>query len=178
MQKISGAIQSAVVCAIAFASCLSALEKSERMPPSGDRLAQADIHCRLTDVYGRVHVLTDTDGDGFEDKVELSFDLGGAHGEWTRQGDVDPAWTGWLPHIDSNVIDVMTADDFAEVWLSRSEDPAKESRIVSMNRWTPSRVWEKYPEQTSKPIRLEAGRRYYIEALQMEAAFDDCLAVG
>lgn len=72
----------------------------------------------------------------------------------------------------------MAADDYAELWLSTSEDPAKKSRIVSMNRWTPSRVWEKYPEQKSKPIRLEAGRRYYIEALQMEATVDDCLAVG
>jgi putative heme-binding domain-containing protein len=72
----------------------------------------------------------------------------------------------------------MAADDYAELWLSPSEDPAKKSRIVSMSRWTPSRVWEKYPEQKSKPIRLEAGRRYYIEALQMEATVDDCLAVG
>lgn len=72
----------------------------------------------------------------------------------------------------------MAADDYAELWLSTSEDPAKKTRIVSMNRWTPSRVWEKYPEQTSKPIRLEAGRRYYVEALQMEATVDDCLAVG
>ncbi len=72
----------------------------------------------------------------------------------------------------------MAADDYAELWLSTSEDPAKKSRIVSMSRWTPSRVWEKYPEQASKPVRLEAGRRYYIEALQMEATVDDCLAVG
>ncbi len=72
----------------------------------------------------------------------------------------------------------MAADDYAELWLSSSEDPAKKSRIVNMNRWTPSRVWEKYPEQKSKPVRLEAGKRYYIEALQMEATVDDCLAVG
>lgn len=72
----------------------------------------------------------------------------------------------------------MAADDYAELWLSTSEAPAKKSRIVSMSRWTPSRAWEKYPERASKPIHLEVGRRYDIEALQMEATVDDCLAVG
>jgi putative heme-binding domain-containing protein len=72
----------------------------------------------------------------------------------------------------------VAADDHAELWLSTSAVPAEKVRIVAMNRWTPSRVWEKYPEQKSKPIRLEAGKRYYIEALQIEATVDDCLAVG
>jgi len=72
----------------------------------------------------------------------------------------------------------MAADDHAELWLSTSEDPADKLRIVRMNRWTPSRVWEKYPEQKSEPIQLKAGQRYYIEALQIEGRVDDCLAVG
>ncbi len=72
----------------------------------------------------------------------------------------------------------MAADDYAELWLSPSEEPSNKTRIVEMKRWTPSRVWDKYPEQRSKPIRLEAGKRYYVEALQMEATVDDCLAVG
>ena len=72
----------------------------------------------------------------------------------------------------------MSADGYAELWLSTSEDPSQKTRIVTMKRWTPSRIWEKYPEQRSKLIRLEAGKRYYIEALQMEDTVDDCLAVG
>ncbi len=72
----------------------------------------------------------------------------------------------------------MSADDHGELWLSPSEDPARKTRIVDMSRWTPSRVWKKYAEQKSKPIRLEAGKRYYIEALQKEDTVDDCLAVG
>ncbi|WP_186776352.1 DUF7133 domain-containing protein [Rubripirellula reticaptiva] len=72
----------------------------------------------------------------------------------------------------------MAADDFAELWLSPSEDPAAKSRIIKMNRWTPSRIWEKYAEQKSQPIHLEAGKRYYIEAIQVDDTSDDCLAVG
>ncbi|WP_419190033.1 DUF7133 domain-containing protein [Stieleria marina] len=72
----------------------------------------------------------------------------------------------------------VAADDYAELWLSSSDAPSNKQRIVTMKRWTPSRVWEKYPEQKSKPIRLEAGKRYYIESLQFEASVDDCLAVG
>ncbi len=72
----------------------------------------------------------------------------------------------------------VAADDQAELWLSTSEDPKNKVRIITMNRWTPSRVWDKYPEQQSGPVRLEAGRRYYVEALQHEATVDDCLAVG
>ncbi len=46
----------------------------------------------------------------------------------------------------------------AKFSLSDSEDRNKKKRIVRMNRWTPSREWEKDPTQKSKPIRLEAGR--------------------
>lgn len=72
----------------------------------------------------------------------------------------------------------MAADDEAELWLSTTDNPNDKVRIVSMKRWTPSRLWDRYPEQKSKPVRLEAGRRYYIEAIQHEARVDDCLAVG
>ncbi|MGB7326668.1 MAG: PA14 domain-containing protein [Rubripirellula sp.] len=72
----------------------------------------------------------------------------------------------------------VAADDHAELWISSSDDPADKQRIVKLDRWTRPDDWDKYPEQKSKPIRLEAGKRYYIEALQIEATVDDCLAVG
>ncbi|TWU49048.1 hypothetical protein [Rubripirellula reticaptiva] len=72
----------------------------------------------------------------------------------------------------------MAADDYAELWLSSSEGVSKKTPIIQMKRWTPSRVWDRYPEQKSKPIRLQAGKRYYIEAIQVKVTVDDCLAVG
>ena len=72
----------------------------------------------------------------------------------------------------------VAADDQAELWLSTTDKHGDKVRIVRLNRWTRSRDWDAYPEQRSKPIRLEAGKRYYIEALHHEATVDDCLAVG
>ena len=82
------------------------------------------------------------------------------------------------PPISGDYVFYVAADDQAELWLSNSDSPKDKVRLVKMDRWTPSRIWEKYPEQKSKPIRLEAGRRYYIEAIQHERTVDDCLAVG
>jgi putative heme-binding domain-containing protein len=72
----------------------------------------------------------------------------------------------------------MAADDYAELWLGPGGNAAGKSRILKMDRWTPSQDWDRYPEQKSEPIRLEAGKRYYIEAIQYERAVDDCIAVG
>ena len=82
------------------------------------------------------------------------------------------------PPQTGNYIFWVAADDSAELWLSTSDKPAEKKRIVKLDRWTKSRDWDAYPEQKSKPVRLEAGRRYYIEALHHEASVDDCLAVG
>ena len=57
-------------------------------------------------------------------------------------------------------------------------NPSDMKRIIRLNRWTRPRDWDAYAEQMSKPIRLQAGKRYYIEALHHEATVDDCLAVG
>jgi len=72
----------------------------------------------------------------------------------------------------------VAADDQAELWLSTTDKADNKVRIVQLDRWTRSRDWDSYPEQKSKPIRLEAGQRYYIEALHYEANSLDCLAVG
>ena len=72
----------------------------------------------------------------------------------------------------------IAADDQAELWLSTNESPRQKQRILKLDRWTRTRDWDAYTEQKSKQIRLEAGKRYYIEALHYEATVDDCLAIG
>ena len=49
------------------------------------------------------------DHDDTGSTTEMSFDLGGVHAEWIRDGDAKPTWVGWLPHIDTNVVRTMTA---------------------------------------------------------------------
>lgn len=72
----------------------------------------------------------------------------------------------------------IASDDYSELWLSTNDNPVNKVRIAYINAWTPSRAWSWYPSQTSSPINLVAGQRYYIEALHKEGAGGDNLAVG
>ncbi|MEO1518059.1 MAG: GEVED domain-containing protein [Bacteroidota bacterium] len=72
----------------------------------------------------------------------------------------------------------IASDDNGELWLSTDDDPANKVQIASVPGWTNSREWDKFSDQQSSPIRLQAGQRYYIEALQKEQRGGDNLAVG
>jgi hypothetical protein len=52
--------------------------------------------------------------------------------------------------------------------LSENEDSKLKKLIIEMTDWAGSREWEKFPNQKSKPIRLEKDKKYYIEALHKE----------
>lgn len=72
----------------------------------------------------------------------------------------------------------IAADDAGELWLSTDEDPANARLIASAPTWTSQQEWDRHPEQTSVQIELEAGKRYYIMALQKEATGKDNMAVA
>ncbi len=72
----------------------------------------------------------------------------------------------------------ISGDNNADLFLSTSENPANKTRIAYVNGWTNPREWNKYGTQKSRAITLEAGKRYYIEALHKEDAGGDNLAVG
>jgi len=71
----------------------------------------------------------------------------------------------------------IASDDEGELWLSTNENPANKARIANVPGWTVSREWNKFPEQRSALINLQAGQRYYIEALHKEGVGGDNLAV-
>lgn len=72
----------------------------------------------------------------------------------------------------------IAADDFAELWLSTTDNPAQKVRIATVSGWTYEREWGRSPGQQSVKIPLEGGKRYYIEALHLEGGGGDHLAVG
>ena len=72
----------------------------------------------------------------------------------------------------------IASDDGSELWLSANENPAERKKIAGVNAWTAPRSWEQYPEQKSAPVRLTAGKRYYVEALHKEGGGGDHVAVG
>jgi hypothetical protein len=59
----------------------------------------------------------------------------------------------------------ITAKESAQLWLSPDEGPERAEMIASLHISAPSEYWDTYPWQKSDPIKLVAGRKYYIEVL-------------
>jgi len=86
---------------------------------------------------------------------------------------------GWLkPPVTGQYTFWIAGDDLQELWLSTDISPANAVKIATVNTWTNSREWEKEANQKSAPISLEAGRKYYIQALGKEGTGGDNIAVA
>jgi hypothetical protein len=72
----------------------------------------------------------------------------------------------------------VSGDDHVELWLSTDDDPASKKRIAYHTGYTAPRDWSKYASQKSAPVSLQAGRRYYVEALHKEDGGNDHVAVA
>ncbi|MFC5539255.1 Ig-like domain-containing protein [Rhodocytophaga aerolata] len=72
----------------------------------------------------------------------------------------------------------IASDDHSELWLSSSDNASSKQKIASVTGYTSSRQWTKFTTQKSAAIYLQAGKKYYIEALHKEGAGGDHLAVG
>lgn len=72
----------------------------------------------------------------------------------------------------------IAADDQAELWVSSDDNPANRRMVAFCPFWVTLRNWSYYLEQTSDPIPLLAGKRYYVEALYKEEGGDDHCSVG
>lgn len=83
-----------------------------------------------------------------------------------------------LPPVAGEYRFWIAADDSGELWLSTSEDPADAVLVAAAPAWTRQAEWDKYPEQASAPIVLQAGSRYYIEVRHKQADQKDSLAVA
>ena len=72
----------------------------------------------------------------------------------------------------------IASNDHSELWLSTDSNPDNKVKIASVTGATAPREWDKYTSQKSAPITLEAGQRYYIEALHKQGVGTDNVAVG
>ena len=69
----------------------------------------------------------------------------------------------------------IASDDTSELWLSTNEDPASSEMIARVyspdgSAWTEEGDYTKYPDQISKEIVLNAGKKYYIESLSKQGS--------
>jgi len=86
---------------------------------------------------------------------------------------------GYLyPPADGSYTFWISSDDHSRLWLSTDDNPANKSLICQVIGNTAALEWTKYPEQQSQPVTLQAGKKYYIEALHRDGTGGDNLAVG
>lgn len=72
----------------------------------------------------------------------------------------------------------IASDDGSRLLLSTDASARNATQIADVPEWTPYQVWDKYPEQVSELITLEAGKRYYVEVLHKQADQKDNLSVA
>ncbi|MEM7513340.1 MAG: PA14 domain-containing protein, partial [Bacteroidota bacterium] len=82
------------------------------------------------------------------------------------------------PPASGNYTFWIASDDHGELWLSTDDNPSNKRKIANVVGWTPYRTWDFRTGQESSTIRLEAGQKYYIEALHKEGGGGDNLSVG
>ncbi|MES2731078.1 MAG: PA14 domain-containing protein, partial [Bacteroidota bacterium] len=73
----------------------------------------------------------------------------------------------------------IAGDNEVELWLSTNESAVDKQKLAFISGgYTNPREWSKYATQQSAWVTLQAGQKYYIEALHKEATGGDNLAVG
>ena len=72
----------------------------------------------------------------------------------------------------------VAGDDFCQLWLSPTASEFAKQKIASLDGWANVQEWGVSPAQTSPPVALVAGQKYYIEALMKEAGGGDHLEIG
>ena len=110
------------------------------------------------------------DGSDLLTSFEAPTDWGDSYGTLI-QGYLHPVSSG-------NYTFWIASDDNGELWLSSDEMPSNASLIAEVPGWSSPRQWNKFPEQQSATINLQAGQKYYMEALQKEGGGLDNLAVA
>ena len=83
--------------------------------------------------------------------------------------------SGYLyPPETGDYVFAMTSDDQGALYFGHAPDDDAKERIIFVEQWRPADNWS----AVSRPIPLQAGQRYYLEALHKEATGSDHMAVG
>ena len=72
----------------------------------------------------------------------------------------------------------IASDDASQLYLSMNENPDQKTLIARVDEWTNYQEYSKFTFQHSANFQLEAGKFYYIEAVQKEGGGGDNLSVA
>jgi len=126
----------------------------------------------LEDLRNTAKFPNNPDSISFISKFEVPFNVADDYGVKV---------SGWLIAPETgNYIFYIASDDNGELWLSSDSLPQNigAEPIAFVPDWTDYRQYNKYSEQTSATVYLEAGKKYYVEALFKEGAGGDNLSVA
>lgn len=82
------------------------------------------------------------------------------------------------PPVPGDYVFSVAGDDVAKLFLSTDADPKNKALVATASEWTEAANFNKYPSQKSKPVRLERGKKYYLEAVHKQNTGGANLAVG
>jgi hypothetical protein len=86
---------------------------------------------------------------------------------------------GYLhPPQTGDYVLAIASDDASQLWLNLTGPPLEKQLIAQTATFVSYRDFGVFPQQRSASLRLEAGRRYYIEALMKEGNGGDHLSVA
>ncbi|MBO9699517.1 MAG: hypothetical protein J7604_04860 [Sporocytophaga sp.] len=72
----------------------------------------------------------------------------------------------------------IASDEQGELWLSKDDSIEHKAKIAYVPTSSFFQEWSKFSEQKSEGIFMEAGKKYYIEALHKESLKIDHISVG
>ncbi len=72
------------------------------------------------------------------------------------------------PPLTGNYIFMISSDDLGQLFLSTSDQPEQKRLIAQNPAWCARNNFNKYAQQKSKRILLQAGKAYYVEAIYKE----------
>lgn len=88
------------------------------------------------------------------------------------------AWAWLVPETTGDYTFWIASDDEGVLSLSPSADSSQAAIIARVSSHTESRQYDRFSEQESAPVRLEAGKAYYIEARMKQGWSDVNLSVA
>ena len=72
----------------------------------------------------------------------------------------------------------VSGDNHCELWLSSDDSRFHRALIAKVGRFTGFREWDRYHDQASELISLEAGQSYFIEVFHKEGVGEDHFSVS
>ena len=126
----------------------------------------------ISDLEGNANFPNNPDSISFINKFEILENVGDTYGVKVSGWIIAPETGDYTFYIAS--------DDNGQLKLSTDSLPLnlRSVPIALVPEWTDPQQFDKFPQQTSAPIYLVAGQKYYVEALFKEGGGGDNLSVA